>query len=108
MARWLQVFRRDQIHVIDGDQLIINPLPELVKIETFLGLRHRITRKKLYYDKRKGFYCTVQPKGRNGCLGRDKGHEYPDVAPKLRQQLQDYFAPLNQLFFQQVQQTFSW
>ena len=53
MARWLQVFRREQIHVIDGDQLITNPLPELVKIETFLGLRHRITKKNLYYDKKR-------------------------------------------------------
>ena len=108
MARWLQVFRREQIHVIDGDQLIINPLPELVKIETFLGLRHRITKKNLYYDKKKGFYCVAKSKGHNSCLGKGKGHEHPEIAPKLRKQLKEYFAPLNQKFFEQVQQTFSW
>ncbi|KAG7282251.1 hypothetical protein CRUP_038419 [Coryphaenoides rupestris] len=38
LAHWLEVFPREQIHVVDGDALIRDPFPELQKAERFLGL----------------------------------------------------------------------
>lgn len=35
--RWLEVFSREQLLVVNGDQLIEDPLSQLKRIETFLG-----------------------------------------------------------------------
>lgn len=35
--RWLEVFPREQLLVVNGDQLIEDPLSQLKRIETFLG-----------------------------------------------------------------------
>lgn len=42
MHRWLEVFSREQLLVVNGDRLIDDPLSQLRRIETFLGtyLRH--------------------------------------------------------------------
>lgn len=38
MNRWLEVFSREQILVVNGDRLIDDPLSQLRRIETFLGM----------------------------------------------------------------------
>lgn len=42
LHRWLEVFPREQILVVNGDQLIEDPVPQLRRIEKFLGLEHKI------------------------------------------------------------------
>lgn len=37
VQRWLEVFSRDQLLVVNGDQLIEDPLSQVKRIETFLG-----------------------------------------------------------------------
>lgn len=37
LHRWLDVFSRDQLLVVNGDLLIEDPVPELRRIEQFLG-----------------------------------------------------------------------
>lgn len=37
LHRWLEVFPREQILVVNGDRLIDDPVSQLKKIETFLG-----------------------------------------------------------------------
>lgn len=46
--RWLEVFSREQLLVVNGDQLIEDPLSQLKRIETFLGkfFNRRPTKKK--------------------------------------------------------------
>lgn len=36
--RWLEIFSRKQILVVNGDQLIEDPVSQLRRIETFLGI----------------------------------------------------------------------
>lgn len=38
MHRWLEVFSRKQLLVVNGDQLIEDPVSQLRRIETFLGM----------------------------------------------------------------------
>lgn len=38
MHRWLEVFSREQLLVVNGDQLIEDPVSQLRRIETFLGM----------------------------------------------------------------------
>lgn len=37
LHRWLEVFTREQLLIVNGDQLIEDPLSQLRKIESFLG-----------------------------------------------------------------------
>ena len=60
----MKYFKREQIHVVDGDALIENQLPELRKIESFLCVKHEINDTNVYFDKRKGFYCVTSRAGR--------------------------------------------
>jgi len=38
LHRWLEVFPREQLLVVNGDLLIEDPVPELRRIEQFLGM----------------------------------------------------------------------
>lgn len=37
VQRWLEVFPRDQLLIVNGDQLIYDPLSQVKRIESFLG-----------------------------------------------------------------------
>ena len=100
-------FKREQIHVVDGDALIKNPLPELRKIERFLGLKHRFNHKNVYFDKAKGFYC-VNKHGWRKCLGANKGRTHPNIDNDVIQTLKEYFQPFNEEFYDAVGQKFNW
>ena len=58
--RWLEVFPREQIYVVDGDQFISSPWIELRSLETFLGLSQELSENNFYFNKTKGFYCGKQ------------------------------------------------
>uniref|UniRef100_A0A1B0CU05 Sulfotransferase domain-containing protein n=1 Tax=Lutzomyia longipalpis TaxID=7200 RepID=A0A1B0CU05_LUTLO len=49
---WLEEFPREQLIVINGDELIKDPVSQLSKIETFLGLEHKITKDDFYFSHR--------------------------------------------------------
>ena len=108
MMRWLHYFPRKQIHVVDGDNLIVNPVEEMEKIETFLGIKHIITKDKVYFDKTKGFFCILDKKGRGHCLGDNKGREHPVIDPKLYKTLKDFFDIYNKALFSLLGRTFNW
>ena len=38
MQRWLEHFPMDQIHIVDGERLVIDPALEVSRTEKFLGL----------------------------------------------------------------------
>ncbi|RUS78639.1 hypothetical protein EGW08_013609 [Elysia chlorotica] len=56
----LKVFPRNQILIVDGDKLITNPLSQISRIESFLGLPHVISRDDIYFDREKSFYCMKE------------------------------------------------
>lgn len=107
MAQWLKYFPRQQIHIVDGDKLISDPFPEMTKVETFLGVRHKIGQNKLAYDRRKGFFC-VDKGSRNKCLNKSKGRNHPRVKAAVKAKLRAFFKPLNEKFFELVGQRFDW
>lgn len=109
MDQWLMYFPRKQIHIVDGDELIKNPLSELEKVETFLGLSHKIRAQNiLIYDEQKGFYCMREEPLSTECLSEKKGMTHPQVSSALLDQLRAYFQPHNELFYEQVGQRFNW
>lgn len=107
MQNWLQYFPLDSIHVVDGDELIRDPLPEMKKVERFLKLEPQINASNFYFNKTKGFYC-LRDHGKERCLHDSKGRAHPHVAPAILQKLYRFFHEPNQKFFQMVGRTFNW
>ncbi|XP_022257131.1 heparan sulfate glucosamine 3-O-sulfotransferase 1-like isoform X2 [Limulus polyphemus] len=107
LKKWLKVFSRHQILVVNGDQLIRDPFIELQQIEDFLGLKHRIKRENFYYNKTKGFFC-VQNNTLNKCLNESKGRKHPEISPRLLSRLRRFYVPYNKEFYRAVGRSFGW
>ncbi|XP_027027683.2 heparan sulfate glucosamine 3-O-sulfotransferase 1 [Tachysurus fulvidraco] len=107
MERWLRVFPRDRLHIVDGDALIRDPLTEMKKVERFLRIEPQITEENFYFNRTKGFYC-LKEQGHERCLHESKGRTHPNVAPEILQKLCKYFQEPNRKFFELVGRTFDW
>ncbi|XP_002739746.2 heparan sulfate glucosamine 3-O-sulfotransferase 1-like [Saccoglossus kowalevskii] len=105
--KWLDVFPKDQIHVVDGDKLILNPVPELQKVEDFLGLDHKITYDNFYFNETRGFYC-MKDDLMSKCLSESKGRPHPYIEPWILQKLHEFYRPHNARFEELVGMKFDW
>lgn len=108
LERWLKYFPAEQVHVVDGDRLIVDPLPELQLVERFLRLPPRISRYNLYFNATRGFYCLRFNIVFSKCLAGSKGRTHPQVEPSVVAKLQRFFHPFNQKFYQITGRTFDW
>ena len=125
LAHWLKVFKRDQIHIVDGDNFIEHPATELRKIEDFLTIKHYLTPEKFYYNKTKGFHCfKAGQMGRASCL--KSGHVRRDMsmqdlvlqyntelqnitaAEEIVFKLKQFFKPHNLNFYKMTGKTYNW
>lgn len=107
MKKWLRHFNLDQIHIVDGNTLIKDPLPELQKVETFLNLPSRIVSSHFYFNQTKGFYC-IRSDGRERCLHESKGRPHPVVNSTILEQLYSYFREHNANFYRMINHSFDW
>uniref|UniRef100_T1J8M9 Heparan sulfate glucosamine 3-O-sulfotransferase 5 n=1 Tax=Strigamia maritima TaxID=126957 RepID=T1J8M9_STRMM len=107
LKMWFDVFGREQIHIVDGDQLVDDPYPELQKIEDFLRLEHRITRENFYFNKTKGFFC-LRNETTEKCLGDTKGRKHPQVPAHVVHKLRQFFQPYNQHFYDKFIVIYCW
>lgn len=129
LERWLAVFSREQLHVVDGERLISDPASELRQVEAFLGLVPSITRADFVFNQTKGFFCLV---ARNSslklddqshkldrrkretitqtpvCLGNDKGRRHVKVKQSLSNELQQFYDPFNEYLYSLVGRNLNW
>ncbi|XP_067272822.1 heparan sulfate glucosamine 3-O-sulfotransferase 5-like [Pseudorasbora parva] len=108
LEHWLKFFPVEQFHIVDGDSLIIDPLPELKLVEHFLNLPSWISPHNLYFNATRGFFCLRYNFIFNKCLAGSKGRIHPDVDPAIKKKLQRFFHPFNQKFYQITGRTFNW
>ena len=107
--RWIKYFARSQIHIVDGDAFIKNPLPELAKIEDFLGIEHQLNEDMFYYNETRGFYCRKKQSLYYGCMNPEKkGLPHPNVTHKVIAKLCKYFEPHNKAFYKLVGHDYYW
>ena len=59
LKRWLEYFPLEQIHFINGEELVKNPVHEMKAVEKFLGLEPFIDENLYYFNETKGFPCLV-------------------------------------------------
>ncbi|KAF6206961.1 hypothetical protein GE061_018198 [Apolygus lucorum] len=107
MHRWLEVFPRQQLLVVNGDRLIEDPVSELERVESFLGLEHRIGRHNFYFNRTKGFYC-LRNDTQDKCLRDSKGRKHPRVDPKVLGKLRRFYVEHNQKFYELVGEDMGW
>ncbi|KAL1490742.1 hypothetical protein ABEB36_013390 [Hypothenemus hampei] len=107
LHRWLEVFPREQILIVNGDMLIEDPVPQLQKIEQFLGLEPKIGNHNFYFNETKGFFCWRNETS-NRCLRETKGRKHPRVAPHVVSKLRGYFVEHNQKFYELIGEDLGW
>ncbi|XP_050712534.1 heparan sulfate glucosamine 3-O-sulfotransferase 5-like isoform X2 [Eriocheir sinensis] len=107
VLRWLREFPREQIHIINGDNLIRDPFAEINKVQQFLRLPPYITPDNFYFNETKGFYC-MRNETFQKCLAEAKGRPHPYVDPTVMSQLRKFFVPFNEQFYEMVGQNFGW
>ncbi|GAB6028751.1 Heparan sulfate glucosamine 3-O-sulfotransferase [Chamberlinius hualienensis] len=107
ISQWLEVFPRSQVHVVDGERLVVEPLAEVRLIEQFLGLQHLVHPENFYFNKTKGFFC-LRNETTEKCLSETKGRKHPQVSQQVIEKLRQYFEPHNDQFFQLIGQRFNW
>ncbi|XP_070504147.1 heparan sulfate glucosamine 3-O-sulfotransferase 5 [Chironomus tepperi] len=106
--RWLEIFKREQLLIVNGDQLIEDPLTQIRRIEDFLGIERRISQHNFYFNKTKGFYCLRTDMGDNKCLRETKGRRHPTVDPKVISKLRKFFVEHNQRFYELIGEDLGW
>nr|XP_016940875.1 heparan sulfate glucosamine 3-O-sulfotransferase 5 [Drosophila suzukii] len=107
LHRWLEVFPREQLLVVNGDRLIEDPVSQLKRIEAFLGIEHRVNSEHFYFNETKGFYCLRYDNG-DRCLRETKGRKHPHVDPVVVSRLRRFFAEYNQRFYELVGEDLGW
>jgi [heparan sulfate]-glucosamine 3-sulfotransferase 5 len=107
LHRWLEVFPREQILVVNGDLLIEDPVSQIQKIERFLGLEPRIGTHNFYFNETKGFYC-LRNETSDRCLRETKGRKHPRVDPDVISKLRRYFGEHNQKFYELIGEDLGW
>ncbi|XP_068596430.1 heparan sulfate glucosamine 3-O-sulfotransferase 1-like [Brachionichthys hirsutus] len=107
MENWLKYFPLKNFHIVDGDELVKDPVSEMKKVERFLGLEPQINSSFFVFNEEKGFYC-LKSNEQEQCLGKNKGRAHPYVEPDILQKLHQFFHEPNKRFFKLVGRTFNW
>ena len=96
--------------IINYTDLIEDPYDVIYRVEAFLNLEHKVSRKMMYFDKRKGFYCKYTDLALNvtTCMGKAKGRKHPQVPEEDRINLKKFFKPWNEKWFNAIGQDFGW
>ena len=116
LERWLRMFSRTDILVLDGDLLTSRPWTIMRHVQTFLNLSIHITAKNFVINPDTGFYCLTEKEERL-CLGRNKGntrtrlssgHIISNIPKKSRKSLQVFYKSFENKLLKLTGQTFSW
>ena len=117
MERYLRLFNKSQIMIVDSVDFKDNPFKVLHEIETFLNIEHIINENQFVYIKEKGFYCirSVQDSKEVTCYDQKRGRSQGSTATNsvninkvTRNKLVEFFKPRNERFFEQIGQRFDW
>ena len=108
--RWLKLFNKSQILVLDGNELVSDPVSVLQQTEKFLNLRNYFTKELFYFSEAKGFYCWKKPKNaaNPSCLGSGQGRPHPIVNSTVIDQLKQYYRPHMAEFCHLASVNFTW
>ncbi len=97
LERWLQHFKSQQVHLVDGDELRRDPASVLNRLQRDADIRPFVDySRRLRFSKKKGFFCEVTEAGKTRCLGRGKGREYSPMQRETELHLREYYRLHNE------------
>ncbi|KAK6990074.1 heparan sulfate glucosamine 3-O-sulfotransferase 1 [Biomphalaria glabrata] len=97
VKNWLSHFPRKQILIIDSKMLTKNPVSEMNKVESFLGLKPYLSKDDIYFNESKGFHCMrLRATGKTRCLGATKGRPHIKVEKETLSTLYAFYNPHNE------------
>jgi hypothetical protein len=106
LRRWLKYFPLEQIHFVNGENLIHRPWEEIKYVQEFLNISNHIREEDFYFNlNKRGFPCIKQP---NGCLGSSKGRQHPLISEATREKLKNLYSTCNKQLKQLAQIDFPW
>lgn len=115
LKNWLLYFPHEQIHIVNGDNLIRDPGAELAKVQRFLDINVLIDRKDFIFNPKKRFYCLknrpafiTAKKSDVICLGRSKGRKHPVISEKTLQAMKEFYRPYNHELYELIGTDFGW
>ncbi|CAG0918609.1 unnamed protein product [Notodromas monacha] len=96
LERWLQHFPPQQLHIVDGEALKLNPVVVMNSLQKELNITPFFDyANHLSFDSRKGFFCKVDGEKRTRCLGKSKGRKYPPMDEHSAAFLKRYYMSGN-------------
>ena len=115
LKNWLRYFPREQIHIVNGDNLIRDPGAELVKVQRFLNIDVLINRNDFVFHSIKRFYCLKNKPGLNAptnkaiiCLGPNKGRKHPEISLKTHLAMKKFYRRYNEDLYKLIGRDFGW
>lgn len=86
LRRWLKLFKREQLLILQSEELYNNPAQVMEQVFNFLGMQPH---QEIEYTK----YNTG---------------DYPEISEELKQKLSEYFRPYNQKLEEEIGVKFNW
>ncbi|KAL4233144.1 Sulfotransferase domain [Mactra antiquata] len=113
LERYLKVFRRDRILVIESTEFIKTPTKVMGKIEELLGIGHFDWDKYFILNKEKKFHCIRKietVKKTMVCYESNRGRKVPleMIDAEHMESLRNYFKPHNENLFRLIGRRFDW
>ena len=88
-SQWLKWFSKEQILIVNGDYLKVNPQTELTKIESFLNIPHYLGNKTI---KKAGTKCYFEnSQSESNYVGYQ--HNWPEVSKDRIKKLAEFLQP---------------
>ena len=103
LKRWLKYFPLDQLMILDGEKLLVDPYNVVRKVENFLNLEPFFKKEIFVYNDEKGFMCIqIQVDAQSKCLGEGKGSVHPFIEEKVLSRLKEFYEPLDKWLFKTI------
>ena len=109
LRHWYETFPANQIHVVDGEKLITDPLSVVKRLERFIGLKPFYTEEHFPQRRKDGFPCAYNwRKKQADCFQSGKGHVHKALSDTTQKVLTDYFRPHTDAMYRLIGQKFDW
>ncbi len=106
--KWLENFKKEQIHIINGDTFTKDPYSQIKEVENFLGLEPYFTKDYFVFDEQKGFYCKQFESGKRECMKEGKGRKHPEIEDGILGKFRDFYRIYNIRFMRLTGRKFEW
>jgi len=113
IKNWLRFYPKEQLYIVNGNDLMTEPALELAKIETFLGVEHEIVDNDFVFNNNKHFYCQIaKHKNKEECqhssAQQKNPHKNAALHPHLKEKLIEHYKPKVEELFEIAGTRFEW